>query len=297
MKRMTLIVCLLIPFSTAGVQAQQNRIEISLTPVAGPVYMLQGGGGNIGVVADPLGVLMIDAMETPSSDQIRAAIKSLPGGDRVRVLVDTHWHSDHTDGNKTLGLGATIIAHENVRSLLSREQGLLGRKTAPLPEAALPNITYSDKLTVYAGGEEIRLVHYGHAHTDGDTVVFLDKSRVIHMGDMFFNGRFPFLDVDNGGDIDNWVRQLDAILAVLPADSRIIPGHGSLATTADLKAFRQMLYDSAEIVRREMKEGKSLEQVKAAGLPERFEPWSKGFMSTPRWLELVYRSLQRQQSR
>ena len=297
MKRMTLIVCLLIPFSITGVQAQQNRIEISLTPVAGPVYMLQGGGGNIGVVADPLGVLMIDAMETPSSDQIRAAIKSLPGGDRVRVLVDTHWHSDHTDGNKTLGLGATIIAHENVRSLLSREQGLLGRKTAPLPEAALPNITYSDKLTVYAGGEEIRLVHYGHAHTDGDTVVFLDKSRVIHMGDMFFNGRFPFLDVDNGGDIDNWVRQLDAILAVLPADFRIIPGHGSLATTADLKAFRQMLHDSAEIVRREMKEGKSLEQVKAAGLPERFEPWSKGFMSTPRWLELVYRSLERQQSR
>ena len=297
MKRMTLIVCLLIPFSTADVRAQQNRIEISLTPVAGPVYMLQGGGGNIGVVADPLGVLMIDAMETSSSDQIRAAIKSLPGGDRVRVLVDTHWHSDHTDGNKTLGLGATIIAHENVRSLLSREQGLLGRKTAPLPEAALPNITYSDKLTVYAGGEEIRLVHYGHAHTDGDTVVFLDKSRVIHMGDMFFNGRFPFLDVDNGGDIDNWVRQLDAILAVLPADSRIIPGHGSLATTADLKAFRQMLYDSAEIVRREIKEGKTLEQVKAAGLPERFESWSKGFMSTPRWLELVYRSLERQQSR
>ncbi len=297
MKRMTLIVCLLIPFSIAGVQAQQNRIEISLTPVAGPVYMLQGGGGNIGVVADPLGVLMIDAMETPSSDQIRAAIKSLPGGDRVRVLVDTHWHSDHTDGNKTLGLGATIIAHENVRSLLSREQGLLGRKTTPLPEAALPNITYSDKLTVYAGGEEIRLVHYGHAHTDGDTVVFLDKSRVIHMGDMFFNGRFPFLDVDNGGDIDNWVRQLDAILAVLPADSKIIPGHGSLATTADLKAFRQMLYDSAEIVRREMKEGKTLEQVKAAGLPGRFESWSKGFMSTPRWLELVYRSLERPQSR
>jgi len=117
------------------------------------------------------------------------------------------------------------------------------------------------------------------------------------MGDMFFNGRFPFLDVANGGDIDNWVRQLDAILAVLPADSKIIPGHGPLASTADLKAFRQMLYDSAEIVRNEMKEGKTLEQVKAAGLPERFAPWSKGFMSTPRWLELVYRSLEKQGAR
>ncbi len=297
MKRLMLIACLLTPFSILDLRAQQNRAEISITPVAGPVYMIQGGGGNIGVVADPLGVLMIDAMETPSSDQIRAAIKSLPGGERVRVLVDTHWHSDHTDGNKSLGLGATIIAHENVRSLLSRVQGQPDQKTGAEFEAALPNVTYSDKLTVHAGGEEIRLVHYGHAHTDGDTVVFLDKSKVVHMGDMFFNGRFPFLDVENGGDIDNWVRQLDAILAVLPADSKIIPGHGPLATAADLKAFRQMLSDSAGIVRNEMKEGKTLEQVKAAGLPERFASWSKGFMSTPRWLELVYRSLEKQNAR
>ncbi len=297
MKRTILTVCLLTSFSTASDAAQQEKPEIVLSPVTGPVYMLQGGGGNIGVVTDPLGVLMIDAMETPSSDQIRAAIKPLPGGGRVRVLIDTHWHSDHTDGNKSLGLGATIIAHANVRSLLSREQGLLGQKTAALPESALPNITYTDKLSVYAGGEEIRLVHYGHAHTDGDTVVFLDKSKVVHMGDMFFNGRFPFLDVDNGGDIDNWVRQLDAVLAVLPPDTKIIPGHGALATTADLKAFRQMLYDCAGIVRSEMKEGKTLEQVKAAGLPQRFDSWAKGFMSTPRWLELVYRSLEKQQSR
>ena len=297
MKRLMLIACLAAPFLPVNVQAQQNRVEISITPVTGPVYMLQGGGGNIGVVADPLGVLMIDAMETPSSDQIRAAIKSLPGGDRVRVLVDTHWHSDHTDGNKSLGLGAAIIAHENVRPLLGGEQDQPGRKAGAGPAAALPNVTYSDRLTVYAGGEEIRLVHYSHAHTDGDTVVFLDKSKVVHMGDMFFNGRFPFLDVANGGDIDNWVRQIDAILAVLPADSKIIPGHGPLASTADLKAFRQMLYDSAEIVRNEMKEGKTLEQVKAAGLPERFAPWSKGFMSTPRWLELVYRSLEKQGAR
>lgn len=297
MKRIALTVCLWTSFSMTPAAAQQQKPGIVLLPVAGPVYMLQGGGGNIGVVADPQGVLMIDAMETPSSDEIRAAIGSLPGGGRVRVLVDTHWHSDHTDGNKSLGLGATIIAHENVRSLLGREQGLAGRKSAAFPEAALPNVTYTDRLSAYAGGEEIRLVHYGHAHTDGDTVVFLDKSKVVHMGDMFFNGRFPFLDVDNGGDIDNWVRQLDAVLAALPADSKIIPGHGALATTADLKAFRQMLYDCAGIVRSEMKEGKTLEQVKAAGLPARFDSWSKGFMSTPRWLELVYRSLEKQNAR
>ena len=116
------------------------------------------------------------------------------------------------------------------------------------------------------------------------------------MGDMFFNGMFPFLDVSNGGDIDNWVRQLDVILAALPADAKIIPGHGPLAGKDELKAFRRMLYDSAEIVRGQMKEGKTLEQIKEAGVPDRLAPWTKGFLPTPDWLELVYRSLEKHKS-
>jgi glyoxylase-like metal-dependent hydrolase (beta-lactamase superfamily II) len=272
----------------------QNQVPMTAVPVAGPVYMLQGpDGGNIGVITDTSGSILIDSMMQRSAGQIRAAIKDLPGGNNVRFLINTHWHSDHTDGNKALGPGSTIVAHENVRSLLSKPQALMGQQTPALPVGAIPAVTYSDALTLYAGHEPIRLVHYSHAHTDGDTVVYIDGAKVVHMGDMFFNGMFPFLDVANGGDIDNWVRQLDAIMAKLPADTKIIPGHGPLAGVAELKSFRQMLFDSAEIVRKQMKEGKTVEQIKGTGLPERFSPWTKGFLPTSQWLELVYRSLER----
>jgi cyclase len=274
-------------------QAQQNPPKITLVPVAGPVYMLQGSGGNIGVVADTAGMFMIDAMFENVAGGIREAVRSLPGCDQTRILVNTHWHSDHTDGNKAFGPAAIIIAHENVRKLLAKDQTVMGEQTRALPANALPAVTFSDKLTAYAAGEAIRLVHYPHAHTDGDTVVFLDGWKVVHMGDMFFNGMFPFLDVANGGDIDSWVRQLDIILGALPADTKIIPGHGALAGIAELKAFRDMLSDSADLVRTQMKAGKTLDAIKAARLPEKLAPWANGFFSAPQWLEWVYKSLEK----
>jgi len=297
MKRLNPGAFFLILGLTVCLQAQQNQPKLSIIPVAGPVYMLEAGGnGNVGIVADPVGVFMIDAMEEEMAGQIRAAIRPVPGGDRVRVLVNTHWHGDHVNGNKAFGPAAIIVAHENVWSMNAADQVLFGGTIKALPAGALPVITYSDKLVAHAGGETIRLVHYPRAHTDGDAVVFIDSLKVVHMGDMFFNGMFPFLDVANGGDIDNWVRQLDIILAALPADAKIIPGHGPLAGVDELKAFRQMLYDSAEIVRGQMKEGKTLEQIKAAGVPDRLAPWTKGFLPTPDWLELVYRSLEKHKS-
>jgi cyclase len=207
--------------------------------------------------------------------------------------VNTHWHSDHADGNLAFGPEAIIFSHDNVRSLLSKPQNLMGQQTSSYPPSGLPEVTYSDKLSLYVGDEEIRLVHYSHAHSNGDTVVYFEKSKVVHMGDMFFHGMFPFMDVANGGDIESWVRQLDLILSSLPADVKIIPGHGPLVGIAELKAFRQMLFDSADIVRTQMKDGKTLEQIKAAGLPERFAPWTKGFFTAPQWLELVFQSLKK----
>jgi cyclase len=293
MKRIMLILVVFVLFAPGFLPAQQAPVKFTLTPVAGQIYMLQGDGGNIGVMADPAGVLLIDSMYQRSAPSIREAIKSLPGGDKVRFLVNTHWHSDHTEGNLALGPGAIILAHENVRSLLAKPQSLLGQQTNAYPSGALPSVTYSDKLTLYVGDEPIRLVHYPNTHSNGDTVVFFDRSNVMHMGDMFFQGMFPFLDVANGGDIDSWVRQIDAVASSVPADVKIIPGHGPLVGIAELKAFRQMLFDSADTVRKQMKEGKTLEQIKAAGLPERFAPWTKGFLTTPQWLELVYRSLEK----
>jgi glyoxylase-like metal-dependent hydrolase (beta-lactamase superfamily II) len=293
MVRLALTILLLTVTSPSLLRAQQNPPQITTVPVAGPIFMLQGGGGNIGVITDPAGLFIIDSMDERSADPVRAALKALPGGQRIRILIDTHWHSDHTDGNKVFGPEAVIVSQQNVRSLLAKSQNMGGQQTKPLPSGALPIVTFSDKLMLYAGDETVRLVHYANAHTDGDTVVFLDRSKVVHMGDMFFNGLFPYLDVANGGDIDNWVRQLDAILSELPEGVKIIPGHGPVAGISDLKAFRQMLYDSAETVRKQMKEGKTLEQIKAAGLPERFAPWTGGFLTTPQWLELVHHSLEK----
>jgi len=295
MVRVALTILLLTVTSPSLLRAQQNPPQITTVPVAGPIFMLQGGGGNIGVITDPAGLFIIDSMDERSADPVRAALKALPGGQRIRILIDTHWHSDHTDGNKVFGPEAVIVSQQNVRSLLAKSQNMGGQQTRPLPPGAFPIVTFSDKLMLYAGDEPVRLVHYANAHTDGDTVVFMDRSKVVHMGDMFFNGLFPYLDVANGGDIDNWVRQLDAILSELPEGVKIIPGHGPVAGISDLKAFRQMLNDSAETVRKQMKEGKTLEQIKAAGLPERFAPWTGGFLTTPQWLELVYRSLEKKQ--
>ncbi|MBN2337780.1 MAG: MBL fold metallo-hydrolase [Acidobacteria bacterium] len=260
--------------------------------VAGPVYMIEGkGAGNIGVIAHPGGAIVIDAGMAASAAGVRATLDALPGGGRIRFLVNTHWHSDHTDGNRALGQGAAIVAHDRVRPLLARPQSLMGQTTAALPDEALPSVTFSERLTLYAGDLPVRLVHYAGAHTNGDTVVYIDRYKAVHMGDLFFNGLFPFLDIDNGGDIESWVRHLDDIVSKLPADARVIPGHGPLASVADLVAFRNMLAESAEIVRQRIQKGATLDQVKNAGLPLHLEPWTHGFMNTAQWLELVYRSL------
>lgn len=293
MRKKVLDILILVPGLALFAQAQQAPPKIELIPVAGPVTMVQGGGGNIGIVADDAGLVMIDAMFERVAAGIRDAVKALPGGDRVRFLVNTHWHSDHTDGNKAFGPAAVIISHENVRALVEKDQSLMGGTTKALPAAALPVITFSDTLTLHAGGQAVRLVHFPRAHTGGDTVVFIDGLKVVHMGDMFFNGMFPFLDVANGGDIDNWVRDLDTILAGLPADAKIIPGHGPLAGVAELKAFRGMLVASADLVREQMKAGKTLDVIKAAGLPPDLKAWAKGFLTPAQWLELVYRSLEK----
>ena len=290
MRNIRLVVLITLFIIPAHLWAQQPG-GIRTIPVDGPVYMLEGGGGgNIGVLTTPSGPIVIDAMMANNSEQIKNALRAI-GGDNIRYLINTHWHSDHTDGNKTLGQGTIIVSHQNVRTLLEKPSELMGQKPAPMPENALPQIIYTDRLTFYAGDVEVRLVHYPNSHSNGDTVVYIDKYKVVHMGDMFFHGLFPFLDVDNGGDIENWVRSLDAILAGLPGDAKIIPGHGPLTDPAGLKAFRDMLADSASVVRERIKAGKNLDEIKAEGLPERFAPWMKGFLPTPQWLELVYRSV------
>jgi glyoxylase-like metal-dependent hydrolase (beta-lactamase superfamily II) len=159
------------------------------------------------------------------------------------------------------------------------------------PKEALPVITFDQSLSVHFNGEEIRVIHYPHGHTDGDSIIFFTRSNVVHMGDHFFNGMFPFIDLSSGGNVEGFIRNVEAVIAKTPADAKIIPGHGPLATIADLKTFHQMLVETTGIVRERMKAGKSLDQIKAEGLPEKWNSWGTGFIKTPTWIQIIHQSL------
>ncbi len=284
-----LFVLLLIPVSGLA-QDRFADVEIKATHVRGSVYMLEGAGGNIGVSVGDDGILIVDDQFAPLADKIRAALAKLGDG-KLQFILNTHWHFDHTGGNVEFGPEAPIIAHRNVRERMAAGQELLGRQVEPAPHEALPVITFDDSLTVHFNGEHIRVVHFPKAHTDGDSVVFFDKSNVVHMGDQLFAGRFPFVDLSSGGSVMGLERNIREILKDLPEDVILIPGHGPLSKQKDLEEYQQMLADSIELVRKKMDQGKSLEEIKEEGVPEGWADWGSGWIKADEWLETVHKSL------
>lgn len=280
---------------TAGSAAAQQRdfskVEIKATKVAGNVYMLEGAGGNIGASVGADGILIVDDQFAPLAEKIRAALKELGKGD-LEFVLNTHWHGDHTGGNAIFGKEATIIAHDNVRKRLSTEQTVMGETTPPSPKEALPVITFGESLSVHFNGEEIKAIHFPHGHTDGDSVIFFTGSNVVHLGDNFFVGRFPFVDLASGGSVQGLTANIEKILKELPAGVKIIPGHGPLATPEDLRAYHGMLVKTTSIVAGKIKAGKDLATIRKEGLPEEWKEWGSGFMNTDNWLAIVHQSLQ-----
>src|SRR5689334_7992569 len=206
------------------------KIQIKATKVAGQVYVIEDvtpefSGGNIGVSVGPDGIVLVDDKFAPLAPKIEAALKTI-SDKPVRFIVNTHYHGDHSDGNKAFGAKSTIIAHENTRKRMMAMKD----KDAP-PAVALPVITFEDKLSVHLNGEDIRAIHFPSGHTDTDVVIFFTKSNVVHMGDDFFNGIFPFIDTDGGGSVKGLIANLTKLLEQIPADAKIIPGHGKIATT------------------------------------------------------------------
>ena len=249
-----------------------------------------GAGGNIGVSVGTDGVLIVDDQFAPLAEKIRAAVRELNPGP-LRFVLNTHFHGDHTGSNAAFGRESTIIAHDNVRKRLASEQTVLGEKVPASPREALPVITYAQSVSIHFNDEEIRVIHFPHGHTDGDSVIFFTGSNVVHMGDDFFAGRFPFVDIDSGGDVLGLTKNVGDIIAQVPADVKLIPGHGPLSTLDDLKGYHRMLVATTDIVRRQIKAGKTLAQIKAAGLPDEWKTWGSGFIKTEVWIETVYRSL------
>ena len=292
MKKFLLIIVSLFFAVTASAQTDFSKVQMKATKVAGNVYMLEGAGGNIGVSVGDDGLLIVDDQFAPLADKIRAALKGI-ADKKLHFILNTHWHGDHTGGNVAFGPEATIIAHDNVRKRLATEQKstVFNSTTPPSPKEALPVITFDQTLTVHFNGEEIRAIHYPKGHTDGDSVIFFTTSNVVHLGDDFFAGRFPFVDLESGGTVEGLTKNIGEIIAKIPAGAKLIPGHGPISTVDDLKSYHRMLQQTTEIVRGKISAGKTLDQIKSEGLPAEWAPWGTGFIKTDRWVETIYKSL------
>jgi glyoxylase-like metal-dependent hydrolase (beta-lactamase superfamily II) len=290
-KKFLLLTVVLLFAVSARAQTDFSKVEIKATKVAGNVYMLEGSGGNIGVSVGDDGLLIVDDQFAPLADKIRAALKGL-ADKKLRFILNTHWHGDHTGGNVAFGPEATIIAHDNVRKRLATEQksAVFNRTTPPSPKEALPVITFNNSLSVHFNGEEIRVIHFPQGHTDGDSVIFFSSSNVVHLGDDFFAGRFPFVDLESGGTVEGLIKNIGELIEKIPAGAKLIPGHGPISTLDDLKSYHRMLQQTTEIVRQKIAAGKTVDQIKTEGLPAEWAPWGAGFIKTDRWVETIYKS-------
>ncbi len=287
---------LAIALAATTLHAQQDfsQTVIKVTPVAAGVYMLQGAGGNIGLSVGNDDAFMIDDQFAPLTPKIRAAIATVTAKP-VRFVLNTHWHGDHTGGNENMtGAGAIIVAHDNARRRMGVEQfnAAFNSTTPASPRAALPVVTFSESMTFHVNGDSVRAVHVRNAHTDGDALVHFRKANVMHMGDNFFNGMYPFIDVSSGGSVRGTIAAVNEALTMTDAQTRIIPGHGPLATRDDLIAYRNMLRTISDRVARLVAQRRTLAQVVAAKPSADFDgKWGNGFMKPNPFITSVYTSL------
>ena len=287
--------------ASAPVQAQEDRfaaIEIKTQKVAEGIYMLTGEGGNIGVSVGADGVFMIDDQFAPLSEKIKAAVAAL-SDQPIRFLINTHWHYDHTGGNELLaGEGVVIVAHHNVRKRMAvdTEIAAFGTLIPASPKAALPVITFNDNLTLHLNGDEARVIHYKNSHTDGDSLIHFVNANVIHTGDLWFNGLYPFVDISSGGSVSGAIKTIKAILALADDDTRIIPGHGPLGDKQAMRDYLVMLETVSGRMAKLIAAGKSIDEIIALKPNADYdETWGRDFLKPDMFLRILY-DLQRAES-
>lgn len=283
-----LLFLLLLPFV---LQAQQNFDTVKIRPfqLSTNVYMLTGSGGNIGVLVGPEGNLIVDDQYAPLSDKIRKAVYAINPGE-VRYVINTHLHGDHTGGNENFRkLGATLVAHDNVRARMMKES--VNREGKPVPPRnaeAWPVVTFEERLSVHLNGEDLRLHYLDRGHTDGDVVVQFLKSNVIHTGDAFVRERYPFIDLTSGGSFLGYIRTLQQIYDLADDQTKVIPGHGALATRADVKALHDKLSDIRDQVIAALNKGTKPEELAALPVATKYDPdFGKGFVKGKDFVLLV----------
>jgi glyoxylase-like metal-dependent hydrolase (beta-lactamase superfamily II) len=285
-------VALLLVAPSALAQQDFSKVEVNVEKVSGTVYMLTGPGGNIGACIGEDGIVIVDDQYAGLAPKVIAALNGI-SDKPIRFIINTHYHGDHTGGNEIFARSGTIIAQENVRKRLQSGTKWGTREVPPAPKIALPVITFNDRASVHVNGEDIRAVHYPQGHTDGDAVIEFVQSNVIHMGDDFFNGIFPVIDIDNGGSARGMLKNVEAILKIMRPDAKIIPGHGPLADKAALQAFADMLRGTIDAMAAAIKAGKTLEQVKQEKVLAAWDKWGWQFIPTERYTEVLYNDLSR----
>ena len=275
-----------------AMRAQMGGTPIETTKLGERLLMFSGPGGNVVVLHGPDGKIVVDGFVKPAWPSLKAALDAIDGSP-IKSLIDTHWHFDHADNNGSFRkAGAGVIAHENTKTRLTQPHDLLGMHFDPVPTAELPTQTFPAGLTLNANGEQTDLRHVPPAHTDTDIFVFFPKANVLHMGDVFFNGFYPFIDASTGGNIDGMVGGAQAGLKIATAQTKIVPGHGPLGSRASLEAYTHMLTTIRDAVGTAKKAGKTLAEVQAAKPSGSFDAaWGKGMMPPGDFVALVYNTL------
>src|SRR5499433_856585 len=275
-----------------------SKVQIKVTKVSGNIYMLEGQGGNIAASVGEDGIVIVDDQFAPLADKIQAALKELKITDKpVRFVINTHYHGDHTGGNVPFSnAGSTVIAQDNVRKRLvsggaAGNGGSVKMDVKPAEKAALPIITFEHDVTVHLNGEDIRALHFPAGHTDGDAIIFFPKNNVVHMGDDFVRYGFPFIDVASGGSVQGMIAAMEKVQTQVPADVKVIPGHGALSNLGDVRAYVKMLKETMAVVQKALDEHKTLEQMKQEKLLDPWKKWSGDFINTDQFLETIYNSL------
>lgn len=280
------IVALLLASALSARAQDFDAVDIKTTDLGDGIYMLEGMGGNIGVSVGDDGVFVIDDQFAPLADKILAAIAEITDKP-VRFVINTHWHGDHTGANAQMAAaGGIVVAHSNVRKRMAAEGE---RQAAP---EALPVVTFSESVVFHFNGHTIKVMHPGRAHTDGDALVFFKNINTVHAGDLLFNGRYPYIDVDSGGSVDGYIAALEKLHSWVDDDTRIISGHGPAATREDIVAKIAMLKTARDRMNTLIGNGKTLEEIQAAAPLSDFDgKWAWNFIDGSRFTELLYRGL------
>ncbi|WP_298778876.1 MBL fold metallo-hydrolase [uncultured Polaribacter sp.] len=291
MRYIKIFMCCFLFVFTISVVGQKKKIKIEAIKLTDHIYKLKGQGGNIGIFIGEDGVFMIDDQFASLTPKILSAIKELTDKS-VKYLINTHWHGDHTGGNENMYKeGAIIVAHKNVRKRMSVEQVVRGKTKKASPKEALPVISFSEDMIFHINNDDVLVSHIHNAHTDGDVLVYFINNNVLHVGDSYFQGRFPYIDLDSGGSIDGYIEGIKKMIMLINKDTKVIPGHGDISNKAELKTYLAMLKAIRSNIQKEIDKGKRLEEVKVnQKLTEDYKSFN-GWITEEKIRVSIYKSL------